>query len=308
MQKKILIFIFCIIFVSGCGSFFSNKGPISDVNFRTGTSALEMEFLKENPPNDIYENQNFKAAVFLQNKGASGIKKGYLVIGIEEDYMELLYERYGKKIDLQLEGKSMQNPAGEEKIEEFVLKAKKIDPQTQEHESSIYITSCYGYRTELSETVCIDTDVYNLKPMEKVCTVKDISLSSQGAPVAVTKIEERISSSDNGEIIIPEFTIYIDNKGKGEVIDASKIDDACSSGSLNSEDINKLKISAYLSGIPLECNSNELKLKNKQDKVICSLKEGVKKDEPAFTTLLSVIIEYGYTQTISKKITIKKSY
>ncbi len=308
MQKKILLLILIIIFISGCDRFSPNKGSISDVNVHTGTSALEMEFLKDSPPNDIYEDQTFKAAVLLQNKGAFDIKKGYLLIGVEEDYMELLYERYGKKIDLQLEGKSIKNPVGEEKIEEFVLKAKKIDPQTQEHDSSIYITSCYEYRTELSETVCIDTDVYNVKPMEKVCTVKDISLISQGAPVAVTKIEERISSSENGEIIIPEFTVYIDNKGKGEVIDISKIDDVCSSKSLNSEDINKLKIEAYLSGIPLECNPNELKLKKKQDKVICSLKEGVKKDEPAFTTLLSVVLNYGYTQTISKKITIKKSY
>lgn len=304
-KKKILLLILTIIFISGCGRFSTKGGPISEVNVHKGTDALEMEFLKENPPREVYEDQIFKAVVFLKNDGAFDITNGYLLIGLEKDYMELLY-KYDQRIDLKLDGKSIQTPVGEEKIEEFVLKAKKIDPQTEEHESSIYITSCYEYRTELSETVCIDTDIYNVKPIEKACEVKDTSLSSQGAPVAITRIENRISPSESGDIIIPQFVIYIQNKGRGEVIDKDKIEEVCSSEPLSSEDINTLKIGAYLSGIPLECKPRELKLKKKQDKIICTLREGIKKEEPAFTTLLSVILDYGYTQTISKRVTIKK--
>ena len=305
LKKKYIGLILVLFLISGCGSFSLNRGSISDVKIYTGTSGLELEFLKDNPPREVYEDQIFKATVFLRNDGAFDISSGYLLIGLEEDYMKLLYE-YDQRLDLQLNGKSMQTPVGEERIEEFTIKTKKIDPQTQEHESSIYVTSCYKYRTELHQDVCIDPDVYNLKPIEKACEVKDISLSSQGAPVAITKIEEKISSSESEEIMIPQFIIYIQNKGKGEVIDERKIDDVCSAKPLTSEDINKLTIAAYLSGIPLECKPYELKLKNKQEKVICSLKEGIKKDEPAFTTLLSVILDYGYTQTISKKVTIKK--
>jgi len=305
MLKKILLLILVIFLISGCGRFSSDTGPISDVKIHTGTSALEIEFLKDNPPNEVFEDQIFKAAVLLKNRGAFDITNGILLIGLEEDYTELLYERYNQ-IDLELEGKSKYNPIGEEKIEEFVLRAKDVGLQTQEHESSIYITSCYKYQTELSEAVCIDTDIHNVKPIEKACEVKDISLNSQGAPVAITKIEETISPNEAGDIIVPQFTIYIQNKGRGEVIKASEIADVCSSKPLTSEDINKLKIEAYLSGIPLECKPYELKLQNKQEKVICSLKEGVKKDEPTFTTLLSVILDYGYTQTISKRVTIKK--
>lgn len=304
-KKKYFALILIIIFISGCGIFSPDREPISEINVHIGTSGLEMEFLKGNPPNEVYEDQIFKASVFLKNKGAFDITNGYLLIGLEEDYMGLLYE-YNQRIDLELDGKSRQNPIGDQKVEEFALKAKEIDPQTEEHESSIYITSCYKYRTELSQDVCIDADMYNLKPIEKVCTVKDISLSSQGAPVAITKIEEKISTSESGDVMIPQFTIYIQNKGRGEVIDVGKTDDACSSEPLSSEDINKLDIAVYLSDIPLECKPYELKLKNKKDKVICSLKEGVKKDEPAFTTLLSVILDYGYTQTISRRVTIKK--
>ena len=183
--------ILCMVFISGCGSFSSNKGPISGVNVHTGTSALEMEFLRDSPPRDVYEDQIFKAAILLKNDGAYDINEGYLLVGLEGDYMELLYE-YDKKINLQLDGRSVEKSVGDEKVEEFVIKAKKIDPQTEMHESSMYFTSCYKYRTEMSETVCIDPDVYNIKPIEKACEVKSISLSSQGAPVAITKIEEVI--------------------------------------------------------------------------------------------------------------------
>lgn len=310
MQKKknILILILTIILISGCdrlSSITGGKKPISEVNVYTGTNALEIEFLKEYPPREVYEDQIFKASVFLKNDGASDITHGRLLIGIEEDYMELLYE-YNQEIDLQLNGKSRQNPVGEEKIEDFEIKAKAIGLQSEEHESLIYVTSCYDYITELSEPVCIDTDFYNLKAIEKACEVKDISLSSQGAPVAITSIEETISPTEDGSVVIPKFTIYIQNKGKGEVIDSSKIDKVCSSEPLKSEDINILGVGVYLSGIRLECRPDILKLRDRQEKIVCSLKEGINKEEPTFTTLLSVILEYGYTQTISKRVTIKK--
>lgn len=297
-----------MIFITGCGRFSSSdKGYISDAKVNTGTSGLEMEFIKQSPPDEVFENQIFMAEVLLQNKGASDIKNGKLLIGMEKDYMELLYDRQGfESIDFELEGKSIKNPVGEEKVEGFKIKAKKIDPQTEQHDSTIYVTSCYKYETKASETVCIDVDIHNLVLLEKPCEVKDISLSSQGAPVAITKIEEKMSPSENGDIILPRFTIYLENKGDGEVIDKNSIDKFCSSGPVKSEDINKISIEAYLSGVPLECKFYELKLKDKEDKVICSLKEGIKDDEPAFTTILTIKLSYGYTQTISKEIEIKK--
>ena len=163
MLKKIILSLI-LIFITGCSGFSSQpSGQITSTDFRKGTSGLEVEFLEDNMLKEVYEEEIFRINALLQNKGASDIRNGIMLIGIEEDYMEMLYERYGYyDVDFALEGVSIKNPIGEQKIEEFAIKAKKIDSQTEEHTSLIYLTYCYDYKTEFSQNVCIDPDPHKV--------------------------------------------------------------------------------------------------------------------------------------------------
>ena len=58
--------------------------------------------------------------------------------------------------------------------------------------------------------MCIDPDVVGLKVRQKICAVKDISLSGgQGAPIAITKIEPvMVPEVDNQNIKYAVFNLH----------------------------------------------------------------------------------------------------
>ena len=111
--------------------------------------------------------------------------------------------------------------------------------------------------------------------------------------------------------IIPHFIIYLENKGNGEVVAEDKIEDVCSRKPLGFRDFNKVTIKAFLSDKELNCNSGEAekaesRLREKKDIVRCTLEEGIASNRDAFASPLKVELDYGYTFTISKDITIEK--
>ena len=78
----------------------------------------------------------------------------------------------------------------------------------------ILVTACYRYKTIADPKVCIDPNPFRAVQERKVCEVRDQSLGGgQGAPVAVTKIEEQVGSDKI------HFRIFIQNVGDGEVIE-----------------------------------------------------------------------------------------
>jgi len=321
-KKYNLAIIFSILlFLTSCG--LVKDGGVSDSfsTIHTGTEGLYMEFMKGSPPKEVYQNGLINFNIMLENKGAYGIKKGFLSFGYDEDYFELV--KGEEKLDFTkdekdnvLEGRSKENLKGERRFIVYQFKAKQIDMQSETHTSDFALTSCYEYQTTTTQQVCIDTNYYELKPIIEQCKVKDISLNSQGAPVALTKIEGQILAHADESKIKPQFVIYISNKGKGEVIDSDKVEDACSSSSLNYADINAIKISAFLGDKQLDCKPKKspdskemegyIKLKKDQDFVRCSFDEGISTGVSPYLTSLSVKMDYGYTFSESKEVMIKK--
>ena len=334
MIKKISLLMIVIFLLAGCKGFTTEKHPITNVDIYKGTDALKMDFLKNAPPKEVFEDTLFKAAIELRNNGAFDIKSGYLTLTLEEDYVSIdewpvkkplvAIEGDGRMI-FDLEGKSLINPEGDYDITEITLKAKKMekDELSETHPTSILATACYAYQTKATETACIDTDIHNLKETEKVCTIdeKGKSLASQGAPVAVTNIETEILPKDDNSVT-PYFIIHIKNKGNGIVIGYDKVKEVCSYGPIKSDDFNRVEVNAYLSksdkegeeGKQLDCdqelegiNSGKAMLKdNKEDSVRCVLNEGIDKSLGTYSTPLYIELDYGYTSTISGELTIKK--
>ncbi len=307
--KKIIkiilpITIILVLFISGCiQNPFVN--PTTQDDFRTGKQGILMEFLNNAPPNEIYEDYPFQIGVILENVGASDIKNGFISFTVEEAYMELMNQN-DESIRFNLKGKSISLPTGDQLVKIIKAKTKKIGGQSEKHESTILANVCYQYQTKKDITTCIDTDVYDLKKMQKVCRVKDITLAPQGAPVSITKVESEMLPVDDDNLIKPAFKIHIKNVGNGEVIDKDKISDICSSDPLNYKELNIVDIKVMLSNEELECKPIPLKLKYGDDVVRCILEKGVPKERATYTTPLTIELNYGYTYSISKKITIKK--
>ena len=93
MNKKtiLIIGILFLLVVAGCeGGTKKEQRLITDVDLRKGTDGLTMEFVKNAPPESVFEDTVFPIAVRLHNEGAEDIKEsGKLVFGFETAYVDL---------------------------------------------------------------------------------------------------------------------------------------------------------------------------------------------------------------------------
>ncbi|MAG08718.1 hypothetical protein CMO89_04540 [Candidatus Woesearchaeota archaeon] len=325
-MNKLTIFLITL-FILGCQTQQSNIITYTDVH--KGTDGLVMKFLPNAPPEEVYSKGIFVAAVELDNKGAFNIVGGHLALVIEEDYMEIpdsawdgasLTGGTGESKTFSLEGKSTLNPKGRKDTITAKIKAKEIDTQSESHTSTVMISACYKYKTDLSTEVCVDTDPYSLTQKTKACEIGEERFSGQGAPVAITKVETKMLPHEEAGInkVRPAFMVYIENKGNGEVVKNNKVGEACSSVKLEHEAFNTIYVRAFLSGKELNCSPKErlegggvspegyVRLKGKEDFVRCSLEEGIGKEMGTYTAPLTVELDYGYTFSISKDVEILK--
>jgi hypothetical protein len=138
--------------------------------------------------------------------------------------------------------------------------------------------------------------------------VKDVALGGgQGAPVAVTKIEEEVLRD---RVL---FKIYVQNVGGGDTIwNQVPLNDCLKSG-LGLDAFNKVIIQADMGGapsVPLTCNPNPVRLTNNQGFTLCSIglsQLGVTDATQAFTALLNIKLSYNYRNSIQKPVEIRKT-
>ncbi len=331
-NNKLTFILILLLFTAGC-DISINKKP-SDINVRVGFDGLKMEFLKNTPPAKIFEGETFPIVLKVKNTGAYSLErkdskdeKAILSLGVEKDYTETV-TKDGKEISntaqFYLNGKSIVNQNGDEEVISFNLKAGKIDPQSEAHQSTAIATLCYPYQTILDSTICVDTDTSSIIPGKKVCTVQDLTFASgQGAPVAITKIEVNMLPQSGGKRIRPQFLIYIENKGQGTVIRNEAVKDFCTKSETNHKNLNTIYVKAYLGGKKdkeggdneLNCNPKEnekdkqglAKLKDKKEVIRCVLEEGIGIDKGTYMSPLNIQLVYGYSQSISANYFIQKT-
>lgn len=325
----LLIMIAALALSFGCSSLNKPKTGITQADTHVGFSGIDMSFLQNAPPSQLLTmpdagRTQFQVGVKLDNKGAYDIKDGYMLLGTEKDYMEIMQwyiddeeitpiGASGEKVAFDLKGKSQTDPTGMSIVAIADIETLPLEKQSVTHTSSIILTACYDYETFAAAEVCIDTDLYNMKPLEKACSAKDITLTKgQGAPVSVDKIEVSMFSTADG-FIKPQFIIYPTNKGKGMVFRNDKVRQACSSTPLGPDDLNMLVLedisfSGYsMSAGLIECNPNPLRLRGPESKIVCTTKPGVISTESdTYKTNLQLTFKYGYTQSISKSMTISR--
>lgn len=297
------IFLITII-ITGCDGL-----PTTNDEVFQGSKAIDMKFIVNAPPAEVYENSRFRVGIDLTNIGAKYNAVGFLLLGFESEYLEMIEGpdfNYGNIYEFDLVGRTLDNPYGESKKVFFDFQSKEVDRMTTHHKTNIFASACYAYKTSHSTSVCVDTDIYNEKESEKTCQVKDMSFSNQGAPVAITKIEYDIFPQGEN-LIIPTFKIHVKNIGSGKVIDKDSIHKACSSESITKkEDFDIIQITAKLGTDELECSPTPLHLEQNNDYVRCNLPSGISRNFVTYSSTLNVELTYGYMENIAREVDIKK--
>ncbi len=345
MKKLILsILIFFSIFLLSCtisNPFGTSTKKSTDVDVYVGFQGLIAEFSKTAPPPTVFQESSFPIFIRLRNVGAydikdkNGGKNGIISLGLEKDYVKdvtiepdprLAFDSNTLKFDI--DGKSQINAKGDEIFVNFNAKTKKLDPQSETHTSAITATLCYPYQTLAAATVCIDPDPSGTRPGKKVCQVQDITFSrGQGAPITVVKIEPQMVP--DGRDIKPQFLIYVENRGAGDVVNKDSYDNICTQSESSGSDVwNRAHIQVFTTGSQGEnqlvccpndvngnCDEKEtdtnkktgiLRFRDKKDFVRCTFSNGIPRNYDAYTSPLKILIDYGYVQSISTNIIIQK--
>jgi len=306
-MKKIIILFIVLILLVGCQGIRKGEREIPEVTIHSGTEGVEFGFMKQAPPSDVYEKSTLPIYLEIQNKGAQDTDVEYVLV-FEKTYLEV-EEQAGK---ITLRGKTEYDPLGEKQLVQMIADVSELPELKEERETIVEVSICYPYQTLATATVCIDTDPQRVSK-KKVCTPGKTSLSGgQGGPVGITSVDTTMIPLK--DTVKPQFEIVLKNFQKGSILNKARTTDGCRARIGPAEQLyDLLTIRAYLSDQQLDCEPKGdrggreafFRYSDKQNKIKCDLPDGVV-NRGNYPAPLRVIIDYGYKETISTKVTIQK--
>ena len=328
--KKIIfvLLIISLLLASGCKK--TQKDPKKQLEeLKTGTEGISLSFVPNSPPDIVHIEptvKNFDVMIEIKNKGAypaaddpRRIEGRLYLSGYDQNLVQ--WDRNNVDLgSLLLPSKSQVNLQGGFDVAAFKAEAQNLDSlNVEKYEPILLATACYKYETAATASVCIDPNPYSTVKEKKVCQVHDITLSSQGAPVAVTKIEETASYATT------QFKVTIKNVGTGDVLKFDQLEKCNPTGTarLEREDIDKVHVERIAVGQQeLLCwpfvdvqdsrarlQSGFIRLINNEGSVTCELQKkdqsGYAGGNTAYITPMTIRLKYGYKAIAEKKIQIK---
>ncbi|MEA2036023.1 MAG: hypothetical protein U9O94_00835, partial [Nanoarchaeota archaeon] len=219
----------------------------------------------------------------------------------------------------ELEGKSVYNREGGYSAAELVMRVLDLPDGMPYYRPRLIFTAVYRYKTIANPMVCIDPEPRSTKVREKTCEIGDYSavgrgggsgrggsvgsgLGSQGAPIAVTRVEEDVTS----DFIL--FKIYLRNVGTGMVIPENVIDRNPNEGydfrEMNTVRIEHIKAGSILMSECRPAMGDYVELIDELGYIFCKLEKSTNSITEAYATPLNIELSYGYTTSEEREIEI----
>lgn len=346
MKKKIILLILVIaLVVAGC-----NQEPIAFQKYHTGKTGLQLSFLENLPKDTVYENGEIFVSLRLANTGAyslnstKDLKNTKIKIYHSSPFLlpQESFETTLEKLQSELHGKWLEYPRGDF----MYITGTKYDVQSiqilagtsQVQKAAMHASVCYPYLTEMTQDVCIETDIYDTSNTALCKAKKSIEYSNgQGAPVSVTKIEPEMRpipiqlksnetnvlkfNEETGEfvqttervtqtyVVQPIYRIYVENVGNGKAKyplgkDAPGSNEMPCDEGFSAKD--SVKIHAKLGNTTLECVPEVLEI-GEDNYVTCYPKEDtIHFINQNYHNLLNIDLSYYYKESIKKDIEINR--
>lgn len=305
MNKKILfLVIVSLVLIVGCNNLQdpNNEDSVSSTSdsIRSGTQGLDMSFSPNLPPSQLFDTSELVASLEVRNRGVNDLERGDCIIEFSGFDSNIIRGGDKRQLCNDLPGKKVTNPEGGFNTIEFKSSSISLPRDVNEYNPNIVANACYEYKTVASPQVCIDSNLLELGSGSKACDVRDISLSGQGAPVAVTNVDVKMVGTK------AIFQIGVSNKGSGDVVSPQSSIQRCPTG-LDYNDYDEVKYSVDLSGGDLiDCTPKDsmVRLENGRGLITCSFEVGKKQ---AYETPLRIELDYNYQQSIRRQLKIIKT-
>lgn len=263
-----------------------------EVDPQTKRGGFGVDF--SNPSFDFGMSSNGRVAIAYFNSVAYGL--------ISRTFIDPSHGR-----EFTLIGDRQNYPGGEQDIITFNAEVKTWPRGLVQTDQTFLITSCYVYTTYADPQVCVDP--FPESSDRKVCKPKKITYPrGQGGPVAVTSIEQL----NTPRAII--FTINVANKGKGLIyhpVSLVKCDplnaERVTAKDLNFVFLGDIRMPGSDRQFQCQPENRMIRLDDKGQGVITCEYPIEFAIKSAYQTPLIVSLWYGYSETIQKKVQLKRA-
>ena len=274
----------------------SAGGKVIESEVYKGKKGLEMDFVKDLPPNKIYSTNELNLLVELRNVGAYAVKPKILISGYDPDIITGIEAiQYPEE----LEGKKRFMPEGGYTTVQFDSNEIGLPEGTDSYKPKFVVTACYEYGTKANPVVCIDPSLYDVAVEERACEVRSVSMSGgQGAPIEVSSVD--VDTIGNKA----HFKIHLSNVGGGRVVEYIPCPNE-----LEYKELNMVSYDVLMSSRgPDKCSPHEdgdysVRLVNGKAIIYCTFTIP-NENTNAYSTPLEIELSYGYMQSISKDVEI----
>ncbi|MBT4540294.1 hypothetical protein HOC35_02165 [Candidatus Woesearchaeota archaeon] len=258
-----------------------------------GSKGIELEVKYFKPNHQFVHGEFMNLFIEVMNKGVYDNPTGFIKI-IGHDSNAISFKETKKDLP-SLVGKKPYIPEGDSFILKFEETAPLNVPYGSSHQSNLLISACYNYQTNAIVTVCIPT-LKEYAEGSPVCKTGAKSLSSQGAPVAVTYIEPSVGADEL------QYIIHVSNVGDGVIIKEDMLSNCPSE--IGPSDIDEVRIDVQISalGTATCTNNNLIKLYDGNGATICRIKKGT--GDVSYETQMGILLNYAYTSSIKESINI----
>lgn len=283
------IFLLVLLLLAGC----ILQDPQDKVT-NTGDEGISVHFVEEQ--NDqVYDDSPLEIVSEFRNMGRYDQPFGKVVLyGYDSSILQFDSQKqgYAEKQLPKLNAKTTYTPEGGYNTLAFKATEENLEVRDgDKYDTEIILATCYHYKTFLTQEVCVG----NGGP----CKSGPKTFGGQGAPVAITRIEQEMISNKLNIIAT------IENVGKGKVIAPEKSSYEACPFSLQEENTNRVKIKMSINGLTKESCSDSglLTLTKGRGKVHCTFSKD-SNDEGGYTTQLQVEADYYYLNSDRRDITI----
>lgn len=305
--------------------------PQQTIIYHTGTEGLTLAFAKDLPPKTVYEDSIVPLVVTLANKGARDVNYSDIVFSVKGDpfYVNVTNDgtyrfaeargAYSQPLPAEetiLHGKSPVWQTGEWVDLHPTAEFRPIPGLREQPTTQLFASACYAYGTVLGTSLCVDANAFNGNVQRQVCGAETLTFKDQGAPVAITSIENRPSplrlsdGTASRDLVQPVFIIHIQNVGDGAVLmpAAKSVDDLVASCSRGVTANPAVAINATLSSLQLECKPNPVPLMNDEGYTTCVLPASASGtfSAPNYLAVFKAELRYVYRSSLSADVTIQR--
>jgi hypothetical protein len=301
LEEKTMHKVFIAALLIGLIAACTPKDPDNNINYRTGTEGLVVQFAKDSPPAKVYKDSKLYLVLEVHNKGAysrPGSLGTVYLHGFEPNAISISgYDTTNKYASYPIPETSAKSPylaeGGYNLIEVEESGPVKV-PFGDSTNQKIMATTCYEYQTVATPSVCV---VSNPAAMfkDKVCEPKTVTMTNQGAPVAVTKVQEEAMEN------ALNFIITVQNVGGGRIVNLDALSQCPMR--LNWQNTNYVNFEVGLSSYKAECTPSDGKVRLIDNKGVIFCKFPVEL-QTSYLSPLNIILNYGYSSSITRDVQI----